>query len=49
LLLENPASLKTQTATVVFVKHVGNGEFDVGVEFTQSDPTFWGAAFPPVN
>lgn len=47
LLLENPASHKTQTATVVFVEYVADEEFDVGVEFTQANPTFWGVAFPP--
>ena len=46
LLLENPASRKTQTATVVFIEYVGEHEFDVGVEFTQPNPQFWSVSFP---
>ena len=46
LLLENPTSRKSQTATVVFVEYVGDHEFDVGVEFTQPNPEFWSVAFP---
>lgn len=45
LLLENPASRKTQAATVIFVEYVGGDEFDVGVEFTQPNPEFWSVAF----
>ena len=47
LLLQNRISLKTQIATVLHVEYIGNGEFDVGVEFTQPNPGFWGVAFPP--
>src|SRR5882672_9765707 len=49
LLLENPASHKSQTVTVISVEYVGDDKFDVGVEFTQPNPQFWSVAFPPDN
>jgi hypothetical protein len=47
LLLENLASLETQMVRVVFVEYAGDDYFDVGVEFTEPRPKFWGASFPP--
>jgi PilZ domain len=47
LLLENPASHKSQTVKVISVEYVGDDKFDVGVEFTQPNPQFWSVAFPP--
>lgn len=47
LLLQNRISLKTQIATVLHVEYIGDGEFDVGVEFTQPNSEFWGLTSPP--
>lgn len=47
LLLENLASLETQMVRVVFVRYASDDYFDVGVEFTEPRPKFWGVSFPP--
>lgn len=47
LLLENLASLETQMVRVVFVQYAGDDYYDVGVEFTEPRPKFWGVSFPP--
>lgn len=47
LVLTNSVLLKTQTVTVVFVRYETDGNFYVGVEFTEPNPTFWGLAFQP--
>lgn len=47
LLLQNLASLEIQTVRVIFVQYAGNDYFDVGVEFVDPNPKFWGMAFPP--
>ena len=44
--MQNSSSLETQDATVVFVEYAGNGNFDVGVDFTRPNPSFWGVTFP---
>ncbi|MBZ5644150.1 MAG: PilZ domain-containing protein [Acidobacteriia bacterium] len=47
LQLQNPSSLESQNATVAFVHPLGDGNFDVGVDFNRPNPGFWGVTFPP--
>jgi PilZ domain-containing protein len=47
LQLQNLITKETQRATVAFVESVEGGNFDVGVEFDQPNPKFWGVSFPP--
>jgi hypothetical protein len=47
LQLQNPATQESQNATVAFVHPLGDGKFDVGVDFTQPNSKFWGVIFPP--
>jgi hypothetical protein len=47
LLVQNLDSLETQVVIVKSAEYVGEGNFDVAVEFSQVNPKFWGIAFPP--
>ena len=46
LVLRN-SSNETQEGLVVFIIAVKDGTFDVGVELTKPNPSFWGVSFPP--
>jgi PilZ domain len=47
LQLQNPATQESQNARVAFVNSLADGEFEVGVDFIQPNPGFWGVNFPP--
>lgn len=41
------ATRETRNAKVTYIEPVEYGEFNVGVEFTDPNPNFWGVSFPP--
>ena len=45
--LQNQLTKNTQSATIAFVEAAADGAYDVGVEFTEPNPEFWGVSFPP--
>ena len=52
MLLQNSLSREFVKVTAAFVDHVedgasGHGEYEVGVEFKEANPEFWGVSFPP--
>jgi hypothetical protein len=47
LLLQNLASLETQIVIVASVEYAGDDYYDLGVEFAEPNPAFWGKALSP--
>ena len=47
VVLRNTSSNETQEALIVFVMEVKDGTFNVGVEFTIPNPSFWHVSSPP--
>src|SRR5271155_1633565 len=47
LLLSHERTREEQECLVVFLGPVRNGKAEVGLEFSNSRPTFWRVAFPP--
>jgi len=49
LKVENIATREQQNSTVAYVAVLENGEFAVGVSFSQPNPKFWRVSFPPAD
>jgi CheY-like chemotaxis protein len=45
--LQNISTHETQDAEVVYISESNDGNFQVGVEFTKPNPSFWHVTFPP--
>ena len=47
LVLKHALSGEEQECRVIFIQKKLSGPTDVGIEFRQPAPNFWGIAFPP--
>jgi len=47
VVLQNASTNEIQEAVIVFLSRAKDGKFNVGVEFTKPNPSFWHVSFPP--
>jgi hypothetical protein len=49
LLIVNPATLQEVRGSVVFIEEENSHPRQVGIEFAEPSPRFWGITFPPAD